>query len=451
MKKFILALAEKIEKNNKNKLDNIKPTENDFSKNEENNNKKNDSKNSIMNNDDKIINPEKEKNEIINEFIDKIENKNKAKIENKKLNDNRQEEKESDDPFLNAEKEYRMKNLKKDNNIDQVKNQNNKTYSSIKIKSKKGNELIQKIIYNHFKKGYTKKNIDKRQRFQPNIYKNPERLYLKEIFESELNNIKIKSYNRRTGIFDIKKFNKNKLDYFNNNKKYCNIFNSIKTSFNHNNSKLKTFSNINYFYSKNNNKKEKAINIFKNKDLEYLTTEGSNHFFYTSLKTNSSRPIKSLTSKLKEKKGKENKNNYNKQTMINSANYKMPKKMQMYFNENNKKSKNNKLLHSRKITLKNKSANILNSIEDPKNPYSINFSRSLLKNHYNFDISYNKYNFEFGVPSLSLKRSNNRINLKDRKAKTSYDNFPSRFKKFKIDKNRKNNYRYEFKTLSGKL
>ena len=434
------------EKNNNSKIEDMKTPVNDNEIIKENN-KKSDFNNNEKNNDDEIINSEKAKNEVINEFIDKIESNKKEKTEDEKLKNNK-DDKESDDPFLNAEKEYRMKHLKNNNNVTEVKNEKSKNNTNIKHKSKKENELIHKIIYNHFKKGYSKKNDEKKYRYRPNIYKNPEKLYLKEIVETELKNIKLRSYNKTTGTFDLNKFKKNRLNYI-YNKKYYDYFVLSKTSFNHNNSRLKTLNNNN-FYSKYKTNKEKRIDSLNNKDLDFLTTE-ANNFFYTSISTNTNKPIKSLSSKFKEKQRINSKIKISKQNMINSANYKIPKKMQMFFKENNKNSKNRGLLHSTKTTYINKSAKIWNSIIDPKNPYSINFSRSLLKN-YNFDISYNKYNWELGVPLLNIKSSKNRLNLngkikqKDRKAKTSYDYFSSRFKKFTKNKDIKNNYRYKFKT-----
>ena len=74
-------------------------------------------------------------------------------------------------------------------------------------------------------------------------------MYFKAIFDTEINKLKMKSYDRKTGIFDIKKFNKTKNIYINNNKKYNSYFNSTKTSFNYNNNSkdyLKTFSHNNF-------------------------------------------------------------------------------------------------------------------------------------------------------------------------------------------------------------
>ena len=104
--------------------------------------------------------------------------------------------------------------------------------SSRSNKSKKNKELGQGIIFNHFKKGNIIKNKSKTEyNFKPIIFKNPEKLYFKEIIEEKINYLKMRSYDRRTGIFDIKKFNKSKNTFLNNNKKNYNYFNSTKTSF----------------------------------------------------------------------------------------------------------------------------------------------------------------------------------------------------------------------------
>ena len=59
-----------------------------------------------------------QKNEVINEFLDEIENKNQKSNENKESKD----EKDPDDPFLNAEKEYREKSLQNNNYKKEPKN-----------------------------------------------------------------------------------------------------------------------------------------------------------------------------------------------------------------------------------------------------------------------------------------------------------------------------------------
>lgn len=204
----------------------------------------------------------------------------------------------------------------------------------------------------------------------------------------------------------------------------------------------------------------------KNKNSDNMS-EGS-HFFYTSISANN--PTKTVRSNcqdenISEKKIKINKN---KKLIINSANNKIStEKMRSYlleYHKNKIKSRTNSLLSSNnkarsKTNSKNNIKKLLNSIDDPKNPYSINFSRKLLKKYYNLDIGFNK--FELGVPLLNIKKSkqrfkslnffNEQIKPKERMAKTSYNYFPSGIQIFNSNKNNyKTNHRYKFSmTKSG--
>jgi hypothetical protein len=125
------------------------------------------------------------------------------------------------------------------------------------------------------------------------------------------------------------------------------------------------------------------------------------------------------------------------------------------------KTKNKYNLLSSKTT-KNKNSKylmdkLLYSMNDPYNPYSIHFSRKLLKNMFNMDIKYKK--FELGVPLLSIQHSGRHKRLKfsdkpkERMVKTCYNNFPSGFKSFysnkSINKN-KGNKRYFTMSNTGK-
>ena len=297
----------------------------------------------------------------------------------------------------------------------------------------------------------------------------------------------MKSYDRKTGIFDIKNFNKTKNNYINKNKKYNNYFNSTKTSFNYNSSNsrdyLKTLSYNNYSKNvknenKNNinnlNKKNLVINNENNNFYSIKNINSDNftedrNFFYTSVSANNPQTKTIETNipegNISEKKIKINKN---KKLIINSANNKIStEKMRSYlleYHKNKIKSRANSLLTSNnqkrsRTNSKNSIKKLLNSINDPKNPYSINFSRNLLKKHYNLDIGFNK--FELGVPLLNIKQTKNRyksfnffndkIKPKDRMAKTSYNHFPSRIQIFNTNKNNsKKNNRYKFSmTQSG--
>jgi hypothetical protein len=95
---------------------------------------------------------------------------------------------------------------------------------------------------------------------------------------------------------------------------------------------------------------------------------------------------------------------------------------------------------------------ILYSMNDPSNPYSINFSTFVLKKYYNLDFHFKK--FELGVPLLRMKKFNlsnvkssyfpkNKIGM----SKTSYDNFYSSNKKYLTHQNmKKTNRNFNFKS-----
>ena len=464
--------------------------------------------NAVKNNDSKESKKIR-KNEIIDQFLEEMEKNKEESKEN--IKQNNKEDVLSDDPFLKAEKEYRIKNIiKEDKNIKikkKIKKEDlhnirykteNMAISSRSNKSKKNKELGQNIIFNHFKKGNSIKNKSKTEyNFKPIIFNNPEKLYFKAIIEEKINYLKMRSYDRRTGIFDIKKFNKSKNTFLNNNKENYNYFNSTKTSFysTHQEMKALNYNNYNYnnyfkYLNNNDNKNIKNNNRLNKRNLninndKYLLTinnkkrenfSNEDNFFYTSVKTNNNAKTETNNKKnnfssktensQKETKKTNSANNCNKinknrnKKITNSANNKISiEKMRDYlleFHKNQIKSKS-RLLSNTKLRYKNKKKNLinnfLNSIDDPKNPYSITFTRSLLKNQYNLDIDYK--NFARGVPMLTLKPSmtwfkcglNENINPKVRMAKTSYNNFPSGFN-FSSNSN-KNNKRYQSMTQTG--
>ena len=462
--------------------------------------------NKSINNDNCENKKLSERDEAINKFIYQMENKTKEKGENSELNN--KEEEESNDPFLKAEKEYRKKNYQNED----IKSENN-----LKIKSKeysenlrfntekeeysnrntnkriKGKKLIEKILFRHFKNDINY-NYKEKNKFKPKIFKNPQNLYFKAIDEMKLNYLKMKSYDRRTGIFDLKKYNEYKNYYIKKNKQNNHFFNSTKTSFNSVNKNkysniikndVKVLSYLDYFKSvnkKNKNKKKAIIDIdndiisLNNKNVENINSDNKN-IFYTSISTNiptnetnntinnKLNKAKTITSNFSEDRKvsiSENKIkvNNNPNLIINSAKNKISsKKLRDYLLEHHKnqiKSKNSATFKSSRKNKNNKyfMKNLFYSIVDPKNPYSINFSRNLLKNNYHLDIHYDYNRIELGIPLLSIKEVKDRkfkklsnfsenIVPKKRMAKTTYDSFYSRYKIFPPNKNKRmNNNRY---------
>ena len=461
------------------------------------------------NNDNQINERITQRNEVINQFLAQMEDKS-SKGDKSSSNKNRNKEEESEDPFLKAENEYRKNNCEKQNNEDaeEKKQKNEKKYSQnlrYQTKAEKENKkpfginkkLIDKkltinMIYNHFKNNSKTRKTEVKYKFKPLIYKNPELLYLKAIQDSELNHIKMKSYNRRTGMFDLELYKLKKNDYLKNS----DYFFKTQTSFNNNNYKncistssenrilsYMKYNNENNTINNNYNKLSK-INMYQNdekiKTIEEVLSndDKDNNLFYTSISVHSHLTDKNqimnnknkienkeyiLSNNLQEEKIdtkseniiKRNKNR--KVSDYKKDNYKAysANTNRIFISQN---YRNNKTLSSKTTKNKNNSKylmdKLLYSMNDPSNPYSINFSRKLLKNMFKKDIKYNK--FELGVPLLSIKNSRKRKRLKlsekpkekERMVKTSYNKYPkypSGFKTYYSNKNiniNKGNKRY---------
>ena len=168
-----------------------------------------------MNNDNQEQDRIAKRNEVINQFLDEMEDKNSIK---KIIKD----DDESDDPFLKVEKEYLQKNRngqsKEDKNMAKIKkndshnnkNENEKSndINDEKLKEKK---LYEDFVFNHFKKEENPKNIKLFGKyFNPITRKNPGLIYIKSLQSMKLNDLKVKSYNRRTGTYNSNDNNINK-------------------------------------------------------------------------------------------------------------------------------------------------------------------------------------------------------------------------------------------------
>ena len=462
-----------------------------------------------------------QRNEVINKFLEQMEIKsNKDDVSSKNI---RNKEEESDDPFLKAENEYRKKTDKKQNNIEEenkmAKSENkyshnlryqtkketekvNKRSSGVNIKKLKEKKLTINIIYNHFKNNVKSKKTEVKCSFRPIIYKNPENLYLKAIQDSELNHLKLKSYNRRTGMFDLKLYNMKKNMYLNKNQNFFNTRTSFNTTshnyydynitsaenrimnykdyIKYNNTNNTINNNYNRLSKKNMYLNNEALNTINANCNEEILSNKENNVFYTSVSEHSHLTDKNhlinhknkienkeyiLSNNLPEDKNETKSENLIKENKKRKISHSINKDNCKAYSANTnrifcaQKSKNKYTLLSSKTT-KNKNSKylmdkLLYSMNDPCNPYSINFSRKLLKNMFNMDIKYKK--FELGVPLLSIQNSGRYSKLKfsekpkERMIKTSYNNFPSGFKSFYSNKNgNKGNKRYFTMSHTGK-
>jgi hypothetical protein len=329
----------------------------------------------------------------------------------------------------------------------------------------KEKKLYEDFVFNHFKKDENPKNLKLFGKyFNPIIRKNPGRIYMNSLQSMKLNNIKMKSYNRRTGEYSLKDNNKNYKTYFNfypNMKKdYSNfssldkLKNSDKSFFSSShNFRLRVLNYIDYLdFNNKKNKKSLSSNIKKKKLI--FNNNKKDNFFYTSLSINKSKTENNKKAEEEKKNKKEKEINIELNPVLDSRI--INKSNIGYFSENRKfnfnKARTNLMFQTKKYIRDKTSINdILYSMKDPSNPYSINFSTFVLKKYYNLDFHFKK--FELGVPLLRIKKFNltnvkssyfpkNKIGM----SKTSYDNFYSSQNKYLTHQNmRKTNRNFDFK------
>lgn len=241
-------------------------------------------------------------------------------------------------------------------------------------------------------------------------------------------------------------------------KDYSN-FNSLDKLKNLNNSFFKTNHNfrlrvLNYidYLDYNHKKSKKVLSSNINKKKLIFKNKKEDNFFFTSLSISKSKTVNNK----KVEEEKKNKKEINIELNPTLDKKIINKSKIGYFSENRKynfnKVKTNLLLQTRKYIKDKKSINdILCSMNDPSNPYSINFSTFVLKKYYNLDFHFKK--FELGVPLLRIKKFNisnakssyfSKNNYK--MSKTSCDNFYSNHQKYLTHQNmRKTNTNLNFK------
>jgi len=427
-----------------------------------------------MNNDNQKQSKIAKRNEVIDQFLDEMEDKNNIKKKTK-------DEEESDDPFLKVENKYFQKNRneqsKEDKNVAKLKkndkpnnirynhnskNENEKS-NNINDEKLKEKQLYEDFVFNHFKREENPKNLKLFGKyFNLIIRKNPGRIYMKSLQSMKLNNLKMKSFNRRTGEYYSNDNNKKYKTYYNfypNMKKDYSNFSSLSKLKNSDNSFFSSSHNfrlrvLNYidYLDYNNKKNKKVLSSNVNKKKMIFNKKKEDNFFYTSLSINKSKTENNKRTEEEKKNKKEINIELNPvldSKIINKSNI-------GYFSENRKSNFNRakpNLMFQTKKYIKDKASinDILYSMNDPSNPYSINFSTFVLQKYYNLDFHFKK--FELGVPLLRMKKfslSNvksfyfpkNKIGM----SKTSYDNFYSSKKKYLTHQNmRKTNRNFNFK------
>jgi hypothetical protein len=226
---------------------------------------------------------------------------------------------------------------------------------------------------NKYDKDFLKKNND----FQPKIYKHPEKVYLKEVFEYNGNREKMRKYNKRTGLFDmyLNRTRTNKF-YINANKEENNINNNNEKE--NLNNRLKT-SNNSLSSKKGNNEsgQYKKKNLFIN--LNRGNSTGNNYRNENNNKLNNKNA---------------NDDEISLDEMINFVLEKENEKKKKKFNITSNAINSRKALEQKK--------QIVYSLNDPYNPYSALFYNNMLGSNYNVGMHYNYY--EQGVPHLRIKK-----------------------------------------------
>ena len=345
---------------------------------------------------------EKEQKEELERKRIEIEKKRKELEENKK----KQKEKEKKEQQKlnysikkNAEEELIMEEMK-NNEFDKQNKDKEKDFYKIYLNS------LQKRP-NSFKQDLFKKDYD----FTPLVYKHPEKIYLKAVSDYQNDKEKMKKYNKKTGLFDLY-LNRTRTNKFyidaekkENNNNIDNTQNKLKVS--------------NSSISKNNNNNNTIDNQFKKKNIRINISRGNSTGFQNKNTTSKSTFNTFLTNSSKQKKinllsKKSNSKSKEKKLISNSSKkYNNEEKGEITLDEmiNFLLDKENEKLNQRKINLANpinyrkaseQKKKIINSLNDPGNPYSALFYNNMLYNNYKVGMHYNE--MEQGVPYLRIKK-----------------------------------------------
>ena len=139
-------------------------------------------------------NDDNDKNKIIDEFLEKLENKNKFKNSKDNKNITEKDEDESEDVFEKAEREYRLNNNNQNKNLKQTEKKitqtsNNYTNNNTNISKEKEKEMLKFLSWSckkedeeneHFFNNYQNNKIKIRKPLKFKISKNYKNTLLKE-------------------------------------------------------------------------------------------------------------------------------------------------------------------------------------------------------------------------------------------------------------------------------
>ena len=363
-----------------------------------------------------------EKDRILKEQRELKEKERKLKEEKLLKEKEKKEQEEKEKILKELEEKEKEKNLKEKK--EKIHKEKKKKENDIKeSKEIKDNKILEEIKNNEHEKQNKDKekefiasyinSLDKRKNdFNPIIYRHPEKIYLKAINDYEINKEKMKKINHKAGQFNLI-LNRTKINkyFINSENKQENIHIKINNDKDKDKDKdkLKSNNNININNennkSKNYEKKKLLIKVGKSNLIE------NNYFTNYKSPNKTTNNIYSLNSKSSQKlipKKIENKRNANTIKKVNSEeNREISLNEMVQFLLENKKELN----HPKKSILSNpinhrkaakQKKQIINSLNDPFNPYSALFYNNMLYTNYNVGMHYK--NIKQGVPNLRIKK-----------------------------------------------
>ena len=324
-----------------------------------------------------------------------LEKKKRILEENKKKQKEKQKEKEKEKKEQQKFNNSIKKSAEEELIMEEIKNNEFDKQNKEKDFYKTYLNSLQKRP-NSFKKDFFKKDYD----FTPLVYKHPEKIYLKAVYDYQSNQERMRQYNRRTGLFDLylnrrrtnkfyidadKKDTNNNLDNNNNDK-----FKMNKSNMNTKNDS----SNI----GNQNKKKTICINVSRGHSTgPYKTTTSYNIFLSNS--TNSKLKLKNTQKKIRVNNSSKKPNSEEKGeiTLDEMINFLLDK-------ETERTSRKRKNVMSSKNYRKSseQKKRIINSLNDPCNPYSAFFYNNILYNNYRVGMHYK--DMEQGVPYLRIQK-----------------------------------------------
>ena len=366
---------------------------------------------------------QKEEKDLILKEQRELKEKERKLKEEKLLKEKEKKEQEEKEKILKElEEKEKEKNLKEKK--EKIHKEKKKKENDIKeSKEIKDNKILEEIKNNEHEKQNKDKekefiasyinSLDKRKNdFNPIIYRHPEKIYLKAINDYEINKEKMKKINHKAGQFNLI-LNRTKINkyFINSENKQENIHIKINNDKDKDKDKdkLKSNNNININNennkSKNYEKKKLLIKVGKSNLIE------NNYFTNYKSPNKTTNNIYSLNSKSSQKlipKKIENKRNANTIKKVNSEeNREISLNEMVQFLLENKKELN----HPKKSILSNpinhrkaakQKKQIINSLNDPFNPYSALFYNNMLYTNYNVGMHYK--NIKQGVPNLRIKK-----------------------------------------------